>query len=252
MKENSLSLTISGNLLRIVVPRLVATAISIALAGWAIVGFRDYTASATVRMLAKAIAEGEQPKVAALDQLHESREFDRILTTCNSANLRALAAIHLKEVDLAYVMADPPRAERMGAAAGQTIRRALACAPLDGNLWLRWAALQTAQNGPSAATFEAVRLSYWLAPNDGWITRARVDFSSRLYGAGLKDVEAELRSDIRMLVRFDSNNNIADLLETAPESVRPIYREWIAVLPQGKRNSLARTLERRGNDLLAQ
>ena len=241
----------SRDILSIVLPRLVATVMSLGLAIWALNGFMAHTASATVRMLAKAIEDGGQPKLDVLDQLHENDTSDRILARCDSTDLRALAAVRLREIDLAYVTADPARADRAGAAAEGAIRKALSCGPLDGNLWLRLASLQTARFGPSPEALEFLRLSHWIAPSEGWILRARVDFASRLLGAGLKSTESELRSDIRTLVSFDSNSNIADMFMTAPEAARAIYREWIQLLPEERKRSLARALERRGVDLTA-
>ena len=63
------------------------------------------------------------------------------------------------------------------------------------------------------------------------------------------DVEPELRSDIRTLVRFDTPNNVAEMYLAAPESVRPIYREWFELLSEERKKSLTRALERRGGNL---
>lgn len=233
----------------IIAPRLVATAVALALAIWAASGFVARQQSAMVRSLAEAIEEGSQPRLDVLDQLHDDRASAGILARCNIEDLRALASVNMKETDLAYEIADPPRADRAGDAADRAIRKALSCGPLDGNLWLRLVMLQTARSGVLPTAFEYLRLSYWTAPSEGWIVRARVDFASRLLGAGVKDVEPDLRSDIRTLVNFDTNNNIAAMFLAAPEPARAIYGEWIELLPAERKQSLSRTLERRGVNL---
>ena len=231
-----------------VVVRLIATALSLGLAVWAVSEIAAINKIGVVHALAKAIEAGGEPRLEVIDQLVEDGLSDRILSKCDTVNLRALATVRLKELDLSFVVADPLRADRAYEGAGAAIRKSLSCAPLDGRFWLRMAILDTAQRGPSSTTFEYVRLSHWTAPSEGWIVRARVDFAGRLFGVGLKDVEPELRSDIRTLVNFDSVRNITDMYLAAPESVRLIYREWIEVLPEAQKKSVTTAVERRGGN----
>jgi hypothetical protein len=165
--------------------------------------------------------------------------------------LRALATVRLKELDQAFVAADPLRSDRAYEGAEAAIRKSLSCAPLDGSLWLRLATLDTSRRGPSSATIQFLKFSHWTAPSEGWIVRARVDFASRLFGAGFEGVQAELRSDIRTLVSFDTPNNIADMYLISPEAVRPIYRDWIDLLPEGRKRRVFRAVEGRGGNLNA-
>lgn len=233
----------------IVLPRLVATALSIGLAAWAVSGMIALSDSDVVRSLATAIESDGQPRLEVLDRLNEGGLSDRLLASCDISNLRAFATVRLKEFDLAFVTADPIRADRASVEAEAAIRKALSCAPLDGILWLRLAALDTARRGTSSKTIEFLKLSHWTAPSEGWIVRARVNFASRLFGAGVKGVEPELRSDIRTLVNFDAPNNVADLFVAAPELVQQIYRDWVALLPPERKKSVARSVERRGGNL---
>ena len=238
----------SRDIVGIVGPRLVATVVAFALAAWALNGLHSHSATGTVRSLAGAIEEGHEPRTETLDHLDE-RSADSILAKCGTADLRALSVVRLKELDLSFARADPTRAERAGRDADAAIRKGLSCAPLDGNLWLQLAMLQTARSGPSSTTFDFVRLSHWIAPSEGKIVRARVNFTSQLFAAGLKEVQPELRSDIRTLVSFDTPSSIADMFFAAPESVRPIYREWIDLLPAKKKSRVVNALERDGGNL---
>ena len=239
------------NIGSIVILRLVATALSLGLAVWATNGIATLSAIDEVRALATTIESGGEPRLEVFDQLNESDLPDRILSKCDTSNLRALATVRLKELDLAYVVADPPRADRANQGAEAAIRKSLSCAPLDGIFWLRMAILGTARRGTSLTTIEYVKLSHWTTPSEGWIVRTRVDFAGRLFGAGIKDVEPELRSDIRTLVSYDADRNIADMYMAAPESVRTIYREWIELLPEARKNSVTRAVEDRGGKLNA-
>jgi hypothetical protein len=235
----------------IVLPRLAATALSLGLAAWAVSGLAALSASDVVRSLASAIESGGEPRLEVLDRLDKSDLSQRILANCDRSDLRALATVRLKELDLAFVVADPLRSDRAFEGVEAAIRKSLSCAPLDGSLWLRLATLDTARRGPSSATFQYVRLSHWTTPNEGWIVRARVDFAARLLGAGFKDVESELSSDIRTLVSFDTPDIVADMYLAAPEAVRPIYRDWIDLLPEGRKSRVIRAVESRGGNLNA-
>jgi hypothetical protein len=211
------------NVGNIVLPRLVATGLSILLSAWAVIELISLSASTTVRV------------------------WER----CDTLALNALVAVSLANVDEATAAADPIRTDRAGDEAETVIRTALRCRPLDGDLWLKLAALDTGRRTPSERTIELIRLSHWTAPSEGWIVRRRVDLASRLFDTGASEIRPELRSDIRTLVNFDAVGKIAEMFVAAPESVRPIYREWIELLPSRRRSELARAVERRGSSLNA-
>jgi hypothetical protein len=234
------------NVGKIILPRLIATAVSIFLVAWAAIGLISLSASKTVRSLAAAIDAGGQPSMEVLRRISDDLSANPLGERCDSQTLNAFVTVGLAEFDLAIVAADPIRTDRASDGAEAAIRKTLRCAPLDGNLWLRLAALETVRRGPSAKAVEFIRVSHWIAPNEGWIVRRRVDLASRLFETGIKDVQSELRSDIRTLVNFDGSSKIADMYLAAPESVRPIYREWIELLPVQRKNNLTRALERRG------
>jgi hypothetical protein len=234
---------------KIVLPRLVATAVAVLLAAWAVTGFISLSEGRAARSLAAAIDAGDGPKLEALDRSFEGRSLEPLLERCDASTLNALATVGLAEVDLATTMADPIRSDRASDVAEAAIRQALRCAPLSGDLWLKLAALDTVRRGPSARTVELIKLSHWTAPSEGWIVRRRVDLASRLYESGVKDVGPELHSDIRTLVNFDASGKIADMFVAAPHSVRPIYREWIELLPPGRKSDVTKAVERRGSSL---
>ena len=237
------------NVGKIILPRLIATAVSVFLAAWAVTGLISLSASKSVRSLAAAIDAGGRATSEVLDRMSEDHSAGRLWDRCDTLTLNARVTVGLAELDLATVTADPIRADRASEAAEAAIRNALRCAPLDGNLWLRLAALDTVRRGPSVRTVEFIRLSHWIAPNEGWIVRRRVDLASRLFESGVRDVQPELRSDIRTLVNFDGPSKMADMFLAAPQSVRPMYREWIELLPQERKNIVTKALERRGTNL---
>jgi hypothetical protein len=240
-----------GNVASIVVLRVVATALSLGLAAWAVSGIISLSASDEVRTLATIIESGGEPRLENFDQLNESDLPDRILSQCNTSNLHALATVRLKELDIAYVVADPARADQASQGAEAAIRKSLTCAPLNGMFWLRIAILDTARRGASSTTVRYLKLSHWTTPSEGWVVRSRVDFTGLLFEAGIRDVEAELRSDIRTLINYDADTNIAEMYLAAPGSVRIIFREWIALLPEGRRKSVTRAVDDRGGHLNA-
>ncbi len=239
------------NVGNIVLPRLVATALSVLLTAWAVTELISLSASTTGRSLATAIDASDQSKSEVLDRLLEDQASGRLWERCDTLTLNALVAVSLANVDEATAAADPIHTDRASDSAEAAIRKALRCRPLDGDLWLKLAALDTVQRTPSEKTIEAIRLSHWTTPSEGRIVRRRVDLASRLFDRGIADIRPELHSDIRTLVTFDAVDKIADMFVAAPESVRPIYREWIELLPTGRRSELARAVELRGSSLNA-
>jgi hypothetical protein len=231
-----------------VAPRLIATLIAAALVAWSLSGLASHLTTASVRSLAAAIERGEEPHLAVFDRLDRENGPKSILARCDTADLRALVLVRLKELDLAYAAADPKRAERATGEAEGIIRKALSCSPLDGNNWLKLAALHIARTGATARAFEFIKLSQWTSPSEGRILRSRVNIASQVFAAGFKDVESELRSDIRTLVRFDATDSVATMYLIAPELVRPIYREWMELLPIERRKRIANAVERGGGN----
>jgi hypothetical protein len=239
----------SRNFGGIVLPRLLATALALGLIAWGVSGLEAVSEGATVRSLAAAIDSGGQPRLEVLDRIFESRVSDRVSASCYSPNLDALATVGATEVALAIAAADPIRTDRAAEGTEIAIRKSLQCSPLDGGMWLRLATLDVLRRGPSPRTAEFIKLSYLTAPNEGWVVRSRVDLSSRLFDAGFSAVEQELRADIRTMVNFDENRHIADMFVAAPETVRAIYREWVVLLPEARRQALRASLQRRGTAL---
>jgi hypothetical protein len=239
---------VSQSIANIVVPRLVATALSVSLAAWAVAGIRAYSADSTVRSLAAAV-EGGQPQPEGLERFDKNGSSARIMANCDTASLRALATLLLKEFDLTNSSADPIRAGRASERAETAVRKTLSCAPLDGASWLRLAVLDNARRGPSSRTVELIKLSHWTAPSEAWIVRSRVQFVSRLFEEGVKELQPELRSDIRKLVNTDWPLNVAEMFVSAPGSVRHFYLEWIALLPANRQRRLANAVERLGGNL---
>jgi hypothetical protein len=240
-----MSLSVAG----IVLPRLAGTVVALALIAWSATEINSARHTATVRFLAEAIEGGRVPRQEVLDRLHDDEAASWIMRGCDGRSLRALATVRLKELDLAVEMTDGERADRAYEAGEAALYRALRCAPLDGNLWLRLAIVDAARGGPALMTVEFLKLSHWTAPSEASIVRARVAYVSSLREAGIEEIREELRSDIRTLINYDSVRNVAELYVAAPKSVLPIYQEWIALLPEDRRQSLAGAVERRGGNL---
>jgi hypothetical protein len=232
----------------IVLPRLVATVLSIVLVGWA--GHELIFRGTTVRSLTTAVDATGHPKTEILDRIQEQAS-GRLWERCDTIALNALVEVSLAEVDAATAAADPIRTDRAIDVAKTAIRTTLRCRPIDGDLWLKLVSLDAVRGAPSERTIEYIRLSHWTAPSEGRIVRRRVDLASRLLERGVTDIRPELHSDIRVLVNFDTVDKLADMFVAAPESVRPIYQEWIALLPKGRRSELASAVERRGSSLNA-
>ena len=92
-----------------------------------------------------------------------------------------------------------------GAAADTTrarlrIRRALSAAPYDADLWLALALLESQHDPSSPAMLEALKMTYFTAPNDARLMPVRLD-TATLFDALVDPDLAELaRGDVRLML----------------------------------------------------
>ena len=99
--------------------------------------------------------------------------------------------------------------------------RRLACNPLDGNAWLRYAMVEERSGPTRQRSIAALRASYWTAPSEGWIIEPRLALRDRSDCRGRDDgFEAEYVDDLRRFVSFESTDRVAAAYVAAPAPVR--------------------------------
>jgi hypothetical protein len=63
----------------------------------------------------------------------------------------------------------------------ELLRKAALTTPTDGRLWLEYAIAVQASHGMTAEAVEALKMSYHMAPREGWISGVRLRFSQRVW-----------------------------------------------------------------------
>ncbi len=184
--------------LRNSVGRLLVIAIALCSASWAAF-FLDHTDQAVqLNGAANAVLSGAafQRNPAAESSL-VSAETRAI---CNPLEVRAAAIIRLRLYEMAVDALDTRQAEERLRSLRSSVKRALNCVPTDGFLWFMqyWSAIN--QGGQVTDHLEDLRLSYELAPFEGWIA-LRSPYVLAIYDILPDDLKKGARNEFVAIVR---------------------------------------------------
>ncbi|WP_027522696.1 hypothetical protein [Bradyrhizobium sp. Ec3.3] len=148
----------------------------------------------------------------------------------NHALISALQAIQSGQQNSASV-----RSLKHDDAVGR-VRRTLSTSPYNSELWLALALLQAQRDPHDPVVVEALRMAYYIAPNDGRLIPVRIDIASRSDALAIPDVKDLVRNDVQLILtrRPESKSALvsayrraSDLgkafLEGAVESVDPSF-----------------------------
>jgi hypothetical protein len=138
--------------------------------------------------------------------------------------------IRLAVLDAAYREQDAARQAEALAKARETLRRGLRCYPGDGNLWLRLAMVEFAENGASSRIAELLKTSLAKAPSEAWIIMPRIKFISQLDVADLPAAGAVLDTDVRNFMAFGRLPDIADLYVEGDAKLRSVLAAGLPAL----------------------
>ncbi|MBR0934909.1 hypothetical protein [Bradyrhizobium jicamae] len=106
----------------------------------------------------------------------------------------------------------PNRGDRAFAEA----KRTLAIRPYDGALWVALALLQASRDPHDPTVAEALKMAYFVAPNDARLMPLRLDTATRFDAVSIPDLREAVQGDVRlMMTRGD---------KPLREAVRSAYR----------------------------
>ncbi|MGV7217921.1 hypothetical protein [Bradyrhizobium sp. UFLA05-112] len=148
----------------------------------------------------------------------------------NHALIAALQAIQSGQQKPATV-----RSTKHADAIGR-VRRTLSIAPYNSELWLALALLQAQRDPHDPVAVEALKMAYYIAPNDQRLIPVRIDIASRSDALAIPDVKDLVRNDVRLILTREPESKSAlvsayrrasDLgkafLEDAVESIDPSF-----------------------------
>ncbi len=226
------------------VTSLMLTGISLAVACLAVRTLILFAANADLLDLAAAIEKGAQPDAAYLARFVGSGAP----IGCSDPVTRASLTVNLAGFEAATTALDASLINSAERNARLAAERRLACNPLDGNAWLRYAAILTRANGPVASALGALRVSYWAAPSESWVIERRLAFATNLYLAGVESVSTEYLNDLRRYVLFEPIGRVAAVYVAAPGKLRAALRPLIDAQVEARRRAIIAEIDRLGVD----
>jgi hypothetical protein len=93
-----------------------------------------------------------------------------------------------------------PVTEQIAQKAQATVERALSNAPYNSQLWLALALLRTQRDPRDAALVEALKMSYFTAPNDPQLMPVRLDTATSFDALADADLKELARGDLRLML----------------------------------------------------
>ncbi|MCK1616095.1 hypothetical protein IVA96_05325 [Bradyrhizobium sp. 159] len=80
------------------------------------------------------------------------------------------------------------------------VRRTLSMSPYNPELWLALAQLQVQRDPHDPVVVEALKMAYFVAPNDARLMPVRIDMAARFDALALPDVKDLVRNDVRLIL----------------------------------------------------
>jgi hypothetical protein len=212
---------------------------------------RTLTLSATnadLLDLAASIDKQAQPDADYLTGFIASKGLDRPSFDCGDIFTRASLTVNLALLDAANKKLDAPLTEAAEKSAIRAAAHRLACHPLDGNAWLRYAEVENDRHGRAETVTDALRASYWTAPSEGWIIESRLPFATDLVLARAGSFETEYDDDLRRFVAFESTGRVAAAYAALTPPVRHRLRPLIGAEPETRKKAILAEIDRLGVD----
>lgn len=163
----------------------------------------------------------------------------RDIGACRSDIVLAGSRAVLQRVDISNGATDYAGWWASLVAAEKYLRHALGCLPADGNLWLRYAAIDaTIAEGPAKAA-RLMAISAKFSPADQSDLLARVYFWNRLSAETLQEGAETVRHDVKLVLEQAIAANIAKILPTYSDALLPYLAEAAKELSTQRRADLA-------------
>lgn len=143
------------------------------LLGWAASVLPGFWRSADAARLASQIVGGRSFQPAMIRQTEEGARATASPSRCHPAAMRASVILRLYLYEDASNRDPAASRDEQGAELRDSLIAALRCQPSDGYLWLVLFSTANAVDGFSRGHLDYLRLSYLLAPHEGWVALKR-------------------------------------------------------------------------------
>ncbi len=177
-----------------------------------------------------------------------SNGLDRASVDCGDSFTPASLTVNLAALEAATKMVDAPLIDAAQTNAIRAAEHRLACNPLDGDAWLRYAMLESRGKGPAGSVIDALRVSYWAAPSEGWIMEPRLVFATNLYLAGVSGFETEYLGDLGRFASFASPSRVVAAYVMIASQLRAQMHPLIDGQSEARKKAIVAESDRLGVD----
>ena len=199
--------------LRNLIARLLLGLAALCAAAWAVAILAHPDAAVQLDDIANRIMSGDSFQQKALPVSEQQLAAAENRAFCDPLEMRGAAIIRLRLVEDAINASDTQLADRRLKALQTSVDRALGCVPTEGFLWFirYWSALHA---GAAASDhFDELRMSYRLAPYEGWIALRRSPFTLAAYDSLPYDVQEMARNEFVAIVASDFIGDAVKILQ---------------------------------------
>ncbi len=208
----------------------------------------QFAANADILDLAASVESGALPEAEYLARFVASAGLDRATSDCGDPFTRASLTVNFAALEAATDAFDATLIDVAERNAIRAAEHRLSCNPLDGNAWLRYAMVQTRGKGPVGSAIDALRLSYWTAPSEGWIIEPRLAFATDLRLTGATGFEAEYLGDLGRFTSFESTSRVAAAYVAMSSQVRALFHPLIDAQAGKRKRAIVAEIDRLGVD----
>lgn len=225
------------------VGRSILILVALFSAGWAALFFLNPTQEAQLSNIANAVLSGTSFKRNQIAEAALTTAENRAI--CNPGETRAAAVIRLRLYEIAVDSLDSRLANERLSSLRSSVRKALKCVPTDGLLWFiaYWSAVN--QGGEVTDHLEELRMSYRLAPYEGWIA-LRSPYVLAVYDVLPSDLQESARKEFVSIVRTGLIRDAVRILRSAGWRNREQLVAGLSVVRLDFRLQLDRALRSEG------
>src|ERR1700733_9271531 len=212
--------------LKYIIARLFLGVLAFSSASWAVIFLANSDHSVQLNDVANHIMSGDgfqQQPLPTSDQFLATAE-SRVV--CNPLEMRGAAIIRLRLFEDAMNASDTRLADQRLKSLRSSVDLALGCVPTEGFLWFirYWSAINA--GSPAGEHFEELRMSYLLAPFEGWIAFRRSPYVLAIYDGLPADLKESALNEMVAIIASGFISEAVNILQGPGSTI------WDRLLPR--------------------
>lgn len=213
------------------------------LLAWAGFNLPGFWRTAAPEMIAAQIVGGRSYPLDTIDRARTDAEAETVLGACRPATTRAVAILNLYQYENAVGDGRSEDAGRLLESLRGNLRTALHCEPSDGYLWLVLFSMENKANNLTPDHLEYLRMSYRLAPHEGWVALKRNAVALAAFPALDPELVDLSRDEFAALLENGLYEEAATIFGVISATARQSLLERLSRVPIEKRKRFAEVLE---------